>query len=258
MRVLSLGAGVQSTTMLLMADCGELGEKPEAAIFADTGWEPAAVYFHLHWLEQQVSIPIVRVSIGNIREDTLSGRLPRAGGQEKRFATMPFHLENLNGKSAMLRRQCTEEYKLKPIRKWIARRKTELLIGISLDEAHRMRTSPLRYITNHYPLVDARMTRHDCLRWLTALNYPIPPKSACVGCPFHGDAFWRDMKLNQPQEWADAVAFDDSIRNSPQRITGTVYLHRSLKPLSEVDLRNAEDHGQQEMFGNECEGLCGV
>lgn len=48
--VLSLGAGVQSTTLLLMACHGEFDEQPVEAIFADTGWEPAAVYRHLDWL----------------------------------------------------------------------------------------------------------------------------------------------------------------------------------------------------------------
>ena len=46
MRVLSLGAGVQSTTLLLMAVEGILPGL-DCAIFADTGWEPARVYEHL-------------------------------------------------------------------------------------------------------------------------------------------------------------------------------------------------------------------
>ena len=50
LRVISLGAGVQSTTMALLAAHGEIQPMPDAAIFADTGWEPAAVYRHLEWL----------------------------------------------------------------------------------------------------------------------------------------------------------------------------------------------------------------
>src|SRR5256885_15710837 len=61
--VQSLGAGVQSTTMLLLANHGELPGPPvDAAIFADTGWEPAAVYAHLAWLERVSEVPIIRVS----------------------------------------------------------------------------------------------------------------------------------------------------------------------------------------------------
>lgn len=39
LKVLSLGAGVQSTTVLLMSWAGELPPL-DCAIFADTGWEP--------------------------------------------------------------------------------------------------------------------------------------------------------------------------------------------------------------------------
>jgi hypothetical protein len=46
MRLLSLGAGVQSTTLLLMALDGTLPGL-DYAIFADTGWEPQRVYDHL-------------------------------------------------------------------------------------------------------------------------------------------------------------------------------------------------------------------
>jgi len=47
LRALSLGASVQSTTMALMAAHGHIGPMPDCAIFADTGWEPKAVYDHL-------------------------------------------------------------------------------------------------------------------------------------------------------------------------------------------------------------------
>ena len=47
LRALSLGAGVQPTTLDLMAAHGAVGPMPDCAIFADTGWEPRAVYEHL-------------------------------------------------------------------------------------------------------------------------------------------------------------------------------------------------------------------
>jgi len=57
LRVLSLGAGVQSTTLALMAAHGEVGPMPDCAIFADTGWEPQAVYDHLAWLRSPNVLP---------------------------------------------------------------------------------------------------------------------------------------------------------------------------------------------------------
>src|SRR5688572_32281679 len=52
--ILSLGAGVQSTALALLAARGEL-PLPEAAIFADTGWESAVTYAHLDWLTDRKS-----------------------------------------------------------------------------------------------------------------------------------------------------------------------------------------------------------
>tara|TARA_R110001606_G_scaffold340650_1_gene488896 strand:- start:353 stop:583 length:231 start_codon:yes stop_codon:yes gene_type:complete len=59
-RILSLGAGVQSSTLALMIEKG-LVPMIDAAIFADTGAEPKKVYEWLNWLEKQVSFPVLRV-----------------------------------------------------------------------------------------------------------------------------------------------------------------------------------------------------
>src|SRR5207245_7574549 len=74
LRILSLGAGVQSTTVLLIALHGEFPERLNCAIFADTGWEPQAVYHHLDWLEgkaREGGIRVHRVSSGNLHQDLL-------------------------------------------------------------------------------------------------------------------------------------------------------------------------------------------
>ena len=76
-RSISLGAGVQSTVLALMADRGEHGlPQPDLAIFADTGWEPPHVYEHLDWLESQLSFDVVRVNNGNLRENIMKGINP--------------------------------------------------------------------------------------------------------------------------------------------------------------------------------------
>ena len=71
LRILSLGAGVQSSTMALMADAGEFGVKPDAAVFADTGWEPEPVIKHLEYLKNVISYPIHIVKKGNIQSLSL-------------------------------------------------------------------------------------------------------------------------------------------------------------------------------------------
>lgn len=263
LRILSLGAGVQSSTLALMVGAGEL-EPVDCAIFADTQSEPTAVYRHLDWLERQLPFPVHRVTAGNLREQILDATI----GHSRMDARPPFFVSS----GGMLRRQCTQDFKLLPIMRKIRQLcglrprqrspktvEVEQWIGISLDEAIRMKPSRHDFIEHRWPLIEKRMTRADCLNWLDGRGYPRPPKSACTFCPYHDDAMWRDMKLNDIESWADAVGVDKAIRNGipKARKRSQWFLHRSLQPLEAIDFRNAEDRGQRD-FINECEGMCGV
>lgn len=109
LKLLSLGAGVQSTVLALMTADGTL-PRVDAAIFADTGWEPATVYRHLDRLAvvlDAAGIPLHRVSNGNLRADSLD--------PAHRYASIPYFVRNPDGSDGMGRRQCTAEYKLAPI-----------------------------------------------------------------------------------------------------------------------------------------------
>lgn len=263
-RFLSLGAGVQSSTLALMIAHGEV-DAIDGAIFSDTKWEPAAVYKWLDWLEAQLPFPVYRVSEGNLRENIIASKNTTGG----RFATVPWFLLSPTGKPGMGRRQCTAEYKLKPLR----RKKRELLgyaprsripvgtcetyIGISLDEIWRMKPSRDRWDTSRWPLIEKRMTRADCLAWMQRHGYPEPPKSSCIGCPFHSAAQWQAVKA-VPAEWADALEIDRVIREPVRGQRGKQFMHAARVPLGEVDLSTAEDHGQVDAFSGECEGMCGT
>ncbi len=266
MHVISLGAGVQSTTMALMAAHGEITPMPDAAIFADTGWEPRAVYQHLEWLRSPnvLPFPVHVVNNGNIR-DNIRSRLNTTGG---RFAAVPWFTVNEDGSHGMGRRQCTSEFKLTPImwhirsllgvsrRARIAPDSVMVWIGISTDEATRMRPARQRYMVNCWPLIEKGMARRDCVRWLETHDYPPAPKSACIGCPFHSDATWRYMRDHEPDEFADAVLADQQLRSGPARgINATEYMHAQRVPLSQVDL---DSGGQLDLWDAECEGMCGL
>ena len=116
LRVLSLGAGVQSTTLALMIEKGEV-PMVDCAIFADTQGEPKKVYEHLDWLEKNLSYPIHRVTKGNLREDTI-----KAVDSDVRVAMSPFFTRNKKtGKKGIMMRQCTFDYKISPLIKEIRR-----------------------------------------------------------------------------------------------------------------------------------------
>lgn len=268
-RLLSLGAGVQSSALLILAARGDLPHL-DGAIFSDTGWEPASVYEHLDRLEREVAkpagIPIHRVSSGNIRNDALN--------PEHRFASMPLFIKNQDGGDGMTRRQCTSEYKLKPIKA----QTRELLgaepredgkpgrvpkghfaeqwVGISTDERSRaldqdgnLKTGDVKYSRNRYPLLELDMDRDKCKALLTAHGFGQTPKSACIGCPFHSNMQWRQLRDEQPEEWKDAVEFDAAIRAGAARanaqgqpLLGQAFLHRSRIPLSQAPIDKVSYH----------------
>ena len=270
LRALSLGAGVQSTTLALMAAQGAVGPMPDCAIFADTGWEPKAVYEHLDWLMSPnvLPFPVFIVGSGNMRENLL------AAGRGERWASIPAFARSVDRRGnvsiGMIRRQCTGDYKIEPIRRKVrelvqlTRKRSptfavvEQWIGISFDEVIRMKPSREAWQRNRWPLIEERMTRRDCLAWLRERGYPDPPKSACIGCPFHDNSRWRAMRDHDEEAWRDAIDIDRAIRTGIRGIRGEVYLHRSGVPLEEADLSTLADHGQLDLWPNECEGMCGV
>jgi hypothetical protein len=155
---------------------------PDVAIFADTGWEPAAVYTHLARLTAAVSFPVLRVSVGNLRDDALD--------PERRYASVPYFVRNPDGTDGMGRRQCTSEYKLNPIRRKVREllgaagpefrtvpggRVAEQWVGFSTDEVGRVNAARdsdgVRYLTTRYPLLELGMSRTDCQRWLRARGW---------------------------------------------------------------------------------------
>lgn len=314
LRVLSLGAGVQSTALLMLVLDGEV--QADAAIFADTGWEPSAVYDHLEQLQALAAMrgfPLHVVSNGNIRDThsqaafydapyylrTPCPRCSGAGTTPARFVVdhrdaiqfadeRYFEFEDARERwrvlrlvpagrciwcagtgwtEGMSRRQCTHQLKIVPIRRktreLLAERDlkptpsvVDCLIGISLDEVQRMKPSDAKYIRNVWPLIERGWTRADCKSYLASLGIDAP-RSACIGCPYHSDREWRMLRDDAPEEFADAVRFEQELQASGAALRGVPYLHRQRVPLDEVDLTTMEDHGQL-VFGDECEGMCGV
>ena len=245
---ISFGAGVQSTALVIISALG-LYDCPKAdfAVFADTQSEPQWVYDNLErmtvWAKQR-DLPIYVTTVGSLEEDMKAGT-----SQGRRCASIPgFTRSETDGRTAMVRRQCTGDYKITPISKYTrkylgfvkwARIKGKVdvtaLIGISRDEAHRMKDAREIWIRNKYPLVEAGLFRFNCVKIIQDQGLPVPKKSACRFCPYHSDEYWNDLKINYPDEFNKAVEFDATVRDMSKRgLHQPLYLHRSLKPLSEL------------------------
>lgn len=270
-QILSLGAGVQSSTLALMAAKGLVTPMPQCAIFADTQAEPPSVYRWLDWLEKQLPFPVHRVTAGSLTERITTTRVNRKTDERYYSNMIPAFMLNPDGTKGIVGRSCTSDFKIAPIMKKARQlgaikrgQKTVGVvqwIGISLDEVSRMKDSRDPWTESRWPLIEMRMNRHDCFRWMEANGYPAPPRSACSYCPFHSDAEWRRLKTQEPEEFAKAVEVERLLQAAmatPGKMVGTAYLHNSLLPLDQVDFSTEEEHGQINMFQNECEGMCGV
>lgn len=261
MKIISLGAGVQSTTLYLMSSLGEI-DRADHAIFADPGKEKPETYDHvnflINWGKGNGAIPLHWQKNKNLYQDLLNHN--NYTGQ--RFASIPAYTNQGQGQ---LRRQCTKEYKIDVViskirelyglkkHQWLPQ--TEIWIGFSADEILRVKDSKNSRIIYRHPLLELIFRRSDCIKWLKDHNFPVPVKSSCEFCPFQSDASWRTTKIQHPEEWADILAVDESIENSTKKgIKEKARLHRSGIPLKDVRFGD-----QGSLFDENCvEGFCAL
>ena len=263
LKVISLGMGVQSTALYLMSSMGYKVPRADVAIFADPQAEHYKTYDMLKWLQdwqkKNNGIKIIVNKDYNLLKDILQAK----NSQGKRIASIPAFTEG----GGMVRRQCTGEYKINPVKQTIRKlhklkprkrmKRTELWLGITTDEIERMKDSIMYNIKYFYPLIYHNMSRLDCLKFFKDNNFPVPVKSSCSFCPYHSNKFWAEIQKENGKAWKKAVKADEAIRDSTKRgLNDKLYLHRSCKPLKEIDF---EDN-QLEMFeGFNCdEGYCGL
>jgi len=264
LRIISLGAGLQSSVLCLMAARHEIGPMPDAAIFADTGWESKRVYAHLDWLEAQLPFPIIRVK----REGPSLGefQLATVGLPLKGRSTVPLYLDQPYG---MMAKQCSKEWKTRVVQREIRRMLgmvpgqrgprqpiVEQWVGMDKGEMRRAKESERKWIKNRWPLIERNMRRRDVERWREERQYPRFPKSSCIFCPFRDDDGWAAMQADEPDDFEAACQFDEGVRGGWAGMEGQAFVHWTRVPLRDADftLRKPEGGG---LFGmSECEARC--
>jgi hypothetical protein len=284
--ILNLGAGVQSTALYLMFMRGEVKDAQgepiqlDAAIFGDTQDESALTYRHLEWMKSLNGPPILVRTKGK-----LSDALRDGCGASNRCASIPAYVRkssHIEGdKPSIILRQCTAEYKIAVVEKAI---KQEVLgltkgqripkdvhiveyFGLSYEESRRVMRVMAQFVKINwasckFPLVEAGMSRKRCSEYLADKVPHIVTRSACVYCPFHDNKEWLRIKTQEPDSFTDAVRVDAMIREPGSRcasgLHGTLYLHKSMIPLGEVDfaalVADEQDEGGQQYF--DCMGMC--
>jgi len=255
MRVLSLGAGVQSSGIALMMEAGEL-PKADVVMFADTGAEPQAVYHYLEYLKAVLTMPLLVVMQG----EGLRKQIEAAcRGEVKRASSLPLFTAN----GGRIIRQCTWDFKVMPIRRELKlhTKKATMIRGISFDERQRAKPSDVQWIKHEHPLVDLKIDRHSIARWIVANGHPLPPRSACCECPNRCSTEWKKMRDLSPLDFEEACRIDELMRDSLPGMKEPVFIHRQCVPLREADLDKGIDPDQLSLGGEgwaDCEGLCGV
>lgn len=129
---------------------------------------------------------------------------------------------------------------------------------------------------NVWPLIKdfgLQFRREDTIRWFGENGHPTPPRSACWFCPNARNPRWAALKVDHPDLWERACQLDEHIRNDGAfnargnvPFAGQLFLHDSLIPLRNADLRSAYERevggGQmplldEAVLANECDaGVC--
>lgn len=205
MRILSMGAGVQTTAVLI-----KFWKRYDYVVFADTGDEHRYTYDYIErYLKPfcvDKGVPFVEIMPAKgkaLLDYCVDGRL------------MPTRMN----------RFCTRIYKIDPIRRFLkwkgATRKNPALMdmGISLDESHRVNEGgkyEVQYVKKQYPLIDERITRQGCLNIIRNQKWPPPGKSGCDYCPFMGKRMARRLAREDPARFERALQMEEGAKNFPQ------------------------------------------
>lgn len=273
---LALGAGRQSTALFLMWAhrdprlvrwCDKHNVPwPYHAVFADPGHESPETY-GLLWRLAEYAQAFPDVHLHVVTKTDAAGRAQRLGHEmltARRFSSIPAYTLKPSGAVGMLRRNCTQDYKIRPIHRWARRllrvkslkgRHLYPLLGIGRDEPARVKPGGEgQWEHRQYPLFDLGIDTDECQRINAAAGFTDVEGSACVFCPYKDGPDWQILKARGGQLWADVVAFDAALRNTAPRggVVYPLFLHRSCVPIDEAIFDTKYN------WDNDCAGLCGI
>lgn len=246
--ILSYGGGKQTIASCVLIAQGRL-PRPDLIVMADTGRERGATWDYLHTYVNPLLATMgltVHIAPHTLATVDLYGK----------NGDLLIPAFTATGKLPTL---CSNEWKRRVVMRYLRSlgygpdNPVELWIGISRDEAHRMKPSDVQWCKHVYPLaMTLRMSRHDCIQTVVDFGWPEPPKSSCWMCPHMSNEQWRDLRDKSLYEWNLAVNLDNQIFESH----GT-RLHRSGQPLATANLD--ETASAQLSFFDGCDsGLCWV
>ncbi len=217
--------------------------KPDIIVIADTGREATSTWEYLERHVQPMLAPLgLRVEIAP--HDLATVDMYGTKGD----LLIPAYT-NQSGERGKLPTFCSNEWKQRVVMRYLRSKgveKCDIWLGFSFDEAERCKPSGTKWFHRVYPLIDGlmepyvpwgigsglAMNRSDCVQLIRDAGMPEPPKSSCLMCPHRRNDQWRDLRDNYPADFAEAVAFDEQMRERDPH----VFLHESMMPLAIADL----------------------
>ena len=246
---------MQSTALALMSceNARENNKYPlvpiyDAIIFCDLGKEPPWVYDQVYFIQsacEGAGIPFYVLDT-HLYQDYINNF------GKSRVVAIPFWSTDENGKKGKMRRNCTLDYKIVHIQKFIRwsllgykkgqRVKAEdigaheMHIGFSAEEQQRIFDSRHIMFVNKFPLVEMGLKRKDNYAYIKDVWGLETKASACVFCPFHRNYFFKYLKDNYHEEYETVLEFDDLLeKEQPNtKIRSKLYISRSRKRIKDL------------------------
>lgn len=246
---LSFSGGKQSSALLWMVIL-EYIKKPDnfVVLNADPGMENSFTYKYIDFMfdrAKEAGIECIKVDGPNLYEDIINLKTT----SKTRLDNPKYYVDKLDGTLGTLRQKCTQAYKIFPmdreIRRILAERFSipinrarignnivERWIGFTYSELERIKPSQRKYYYLRYPLIEMKMKNDDIIKFYIKNKLPIPPRSVCNACFANGLDTFKEMYLNRPNDWKQAVNVDKAIRDWSQiKVTYPVYVSNTLIPL---------------------------
>ncbi len=245
MIVMSYGGGKQTVAMVTLVLEGKL-QKPDVIVMADTGREVQTTFEYLNSIVQP-ALKAIGLHVEIAGHEYSHHDLYKSGD-----LLLPTFTRQ-SGSVGKMPTFCSDEWKQRVIRRWLRERgvnDTDVWLGISLDEAERMKASGLNWYRHVYPLIEITpMHRSQCVTQIQKFGWEVPNKSRCYMCPNQSALAWKDLKRRNDGDFEKAAQLENEVRQKDQH----VYFHPLAIPLEQAV---EQSELQTDMFDGCDSGYC--
>lgn len=263
MKILSCGAGMQSTALALMScENKKYGDNRhplvpiyDAILFCDLGEEPRWVYDQVYFI--QSACEEVGIDFYVLESDLYSHYMDKFG--HSRVVSIPFWSVDEDGKKGKMMRNCTLEFKINIMQKFVRMnllgykkgqrtkqedmKAHEMHLGFSIEEKKRCRDNPHKMFVNKFPLCELGLERKDNYAYIKDVWGLETKASACNFCPFHRNYFFRHLKNNYQEEYGKLIELDNLLEDGQPntKIRSKLYISRSRKRIKDLSDEECDD-----------------